>query len=92
MNSVRVTRIVRVMSLVETVANPGARLALRAGRPLSACATVTARHVIMRIAYTNATIWTAAGPPIPGATLLVEGGTIVGVGTDLDTSGATEVD
>ena len=31
----------------------------------------------MRIAYTNATIWTAAGPPITGATLLVDDGTIV---------------
>jgi imidazolonepropionase-like amidohydrolase len=46
----------------------------------------------MRIAYTNATIWTAAGPPVSGATLLVKGGTIVDVGTDIDTSAATEVD
>lgn len=46
----------------------------------------------MRIAYTNATIWTAAGPPITGATLLVDDGTIVDVGADVDTTDATEVE
>lgn len=46
----------------------------------------------MRTAYTNATMWTAAGPPITGATLLVEDGTIVDVGADVDTTDATEVD
>jgi len=46
----------------------------------------------MRHAYTNAIIWTAAGDPIEGGTLLVEDGTIVAVGADVDTSGAEIVD
>lgn len=46
----------------------------------------------MRHAYTNATIWTAAGPPIDQGTLLTEDGRIVAVGADLDTSGAEIVD
>lgn len=46
----------------------------------------------MRIAYTNATIWTAAGPPIDRGHLLVEDGTIVDVGPYVDISGATEID
>lgn len=46
----------------------------------------------MLTAYTNATIWTAAGPSISGGVLLVEDGKIVRVGSDTDTSGATVVD
>jgi len=46
----------------------------------------------MRNAYTNATIWTAAGDPIEGGALLVEDGKIVDVGSDVDTSGAEIVD
>jgi len=46
----------------------------------------------MRNAYTNATIWTAAGDPVEGGTLLVEGGKIVAVGTEVDTAGAEVVD
>lgn len=46
----------------------------------------------MRHAYVNATIWTAAGPPISGGTLLVGGGRIVAVGADLATDGAEIVD
>ena len=33
----------------------------------------------MRTAFTNATIWTATGPPIAGGTLVVDNGTIVSV-------------
>jgi len=46
----------------------------------------------MRHAYTNATIWTAAGDPIEDGTLLVEDGKIVAVGSDVDTAGAEIVD
>ncbi len=46
----------------------------------------------MRHAYTNATIWTAAGDPIEGGTLLVDDGRIVDVGTNLDLSDAEVVD
>ena len=46
----------------------------------------------MRNAYTNATIWTAAGDPIEGGTLLVEDGKIVDVGSNVDTSGAEIID
>lgn len=46
----------------------------------------------MRNAYTNATIWTAAGPPIIAGTLLVEDGKIADVGSDVAVSGATEID
>jgi imidazolonepropionase-like amidohydrolase len=46
----------------------------------------------MRHAYTNATIWTAAGDPFDGGTLLVEDGKIVAVGTGLDTDGFEMVD
>lgn len=46
----------------------------------------------MRQAYTNATIWTAAGPPVEGGTLVVQDGTIVAVGTDVDLTGADVVD
>ena len=42
----------------------------------------------MRHAYTNATIWTAAGAPIESGTLLIEDGTVVDVGNDVDTTGA----
>ena len=41
----------------------------------------------MRIAYTNATIWTAAEDPIEGGTLLVEDGKIVDVGSDVNPVG-----
>jgi len=34
-------------------------------------------------AFTHATVWTAAGPPLDDATLVVEGGHIVSVGGDL---------
>jgi imidazolonepropionase-like amidohydrolase len=46
----------------------------------------------MRQAYTNATIWTAAGDPIDGGTLLVEDGKILDVGTNVDTGGSDVVD
>ena len=46
----------------------------------------------MRIAYTNATIWTAAEDPIEGGTLLVEDGKIVDVGSGVDISGAEIAD
>lgn len=46
----------------------------------------------MRHAYTNATIWTAVGEPIDGGTLLVEDGTIVAVGPDVDAANAEVVD
>lgn len=46
----------------------------------------------MRTAYTNATIWTAAGEPIADGTLLVEDGKVVGVGRDIDTTDAEVVD
>ncbi len=46
----------------------------------------------MRHAYTNATIWTAAGDPIENGTLLIEDGKIVAVGTGVDTTGAETVD
>ena len=46
----------------------------------------------MRHAYTNATIWTAAGNPIEGGSLVVEDGVIVAVGTDVDLDGAEIVD
>ena len=46
----------------------------------------------MRHAYTNATIWTAAGPPIEQGALVVEDGKIVAVGADVDTDGAQIVD
>jgi imidazolonepropionase-like amidohydrolase len=46
----------------------------------------------MRHAYTDATIWTAAGDPLDGATLLVEDGTILDVGMDVDSTGADVVD
>ena len=53
-----------------------------------ACTTVDS----MRNAYTNATIWTAAGDPIEGGTLLVEDGKIVAVGSNVDTTDAEIVD
>jgi imidazolonepropionase-like amidohydrolase len=46
----------------------------------------------MKQAFTHATVWTAAGPPIEDGTLIVEDGKIVAVGSDLDTSGTTIVD
>ncbi|HSG78362.1 MAG TPA: amidohydrolase [Acidimicrobiia bacterium] len=46
----------------------------------------------MRQAFINATLWTSAGPPIEGGTLLVEDGRIVDVGTEVETSGADIVD
>ena len=46
----------------------------------------------MSTAYTNATIWTAAGPTIDNGTLLVDGGRIVAVGADIDVSSAEVVD
>ncbi|MDX1691123.1 MAG: amidohydrolase [Acidimicrobiia bacterium] len=46
----------------------------------------------MRRAFTNATIWTAAGPPIEGGTLLVEDGKIAAVGTDESVGDAEVVD
>jgi imidazolonepropionase-like amidohydrolase len=45
-----------------------------------------------RVAFVGGTVWTAAGPEIEGGTVLVEDGTIVGVGTDVDTEGAEVVD
>ncbi len=45
------------------------------------------------IAFTNATIWTAAGSPIERGTLVVEDGRIVNVGADVGIPfGATEID
>lgn len=46
----------------------------------------------MRTAYTHATIWTGTGEVLENATLLVEGATIVAVGSGVDTAGATIVD
>ncbi|NND84970.1 MAG: amidohydrolase, partial [Acidimicrobiia bacterium] len=46
----------------------------------------------MRIAFTNATIWTAAGDPLEGASLLIDGGKVVAVGPEVDTDGAEVVD
>ena len=46
----------------------------------------------MRHAYTNATIWTAAGDPIESGTLLVEDGKVVDVGPDVDVSGTDVTD
>jgi imidazolonepropionase-like amidohydrolase len=46
----------------------------------------------MRNAYTNATIWTAAGDPIERGTLLVADGKIVDVGIDVDITGAEITD
>jgi imidazolonepropionase-like amidohydrolase len=46
----------------------------------------------MRIAYTNAQIWTAAGAPIESGTLVVEGGSIIEVGADVDSTDANVVD
>lgn len=46
----------------------------------------------MRHAYTNATIWTAAGDPIENGTLVIEDGKILAVGADIDTAGAEIVD
>lgn len=46
----------------------------------------------MRRAFTNATIWTAAGDPIEEGTLVVEDGRIVAVGTGVDLEGAEVVD
>lgn len=46
----------------------------------------------MATAYTHATIWTAAGGPIEDGTLLVQDGTIVAVGSDVDTGDAEVVD
>ena len=46
----------------------------------------------MSTAYTNATIHTAAGPPIERGTLVVDGGKIVAVGTDVDLAGTEVVD
>jgi imidazolonepropionase-like amidohydrolase len=46
----------------------------------------------MRQAFTNATLWTSAGPPIEGGTLLVENGKIVAVGTGVDIGDAEVVD
>lgn len=45
-----------------------------------------------RVAFTGATIWTAAGAPIADGTLLIEDGGIVAVGPDVDVSGAEVVD
>ncbi|NQV07762.1 amidohydrolase [bacterium] len=44
----------------------------------------------MRHAFTNATIWTAAGPPIESGTLLIEDGKIVAVGPNVG-SGDAEI-
>lgn len=46
----------------------------------------------MAIAYTNATIHTAAGAPVVGGTLVVDKGKVVAVGPDIDTGDADIVD
>jgi imidazolonepropionase-like amidohydrolase len=46
----------------------------------------------MRQAYTNATIWTAAGDAIESGTLLIEDGRIAAVGADVDTDAAEIID
>ena len=46
----------------------------------------------MRHAYTNATIWTAAGDPIESGTLLVEDGKVLDVGPGIDVSGTDVTD
>ncbi len=46
----------------------------------------------MKQAFIHATIWTAAGPEIHDATLVVEDGKIVAVGTEIDTTDMTTVD
>jgi imidazolonepropionase-like amidohydrolase len=46
----------------------------------------------MATAYTNATIWTSAGAPIADGTLVVEGPTIVAVGSGIATDGMEQVD
>ncbi len=46
----------------------------------------------MKQAFTKATIWTAAGPPITDGTMVIEEGKITVVGTDLETAGMTVVD
>ena len=48
--------------------------------------------VFMRTAYTNAAIWTAAGPPIDSGTLVVEDGAIVAAGLDVAIGDANVVD
>jgi len=45
----------------------------------------------MRIAFANATIWTAAGPPIERGTLLIEDDEIVAVGPSIDPGGTDVV-
>ena len=46
----------------------------------------------MRTAFTNATIWTAAGDPFEGATLLIEDGKVVDVGVEAALGDAEVVD
>ena len=46
----------------------------------------------MTTAFTNAAIWTAAGPPIESGTLLVAGAEIIDVGADVDAGDAEVVD
>jgi imidazolonepropionase-like amidohydrolase len=46
----------------------------------------------MRTAFTNATIWTAAGPPIERGTLLVEDGLVIAAGSEIDPGDAAVVD
>ncbi len=46
----------------------------------------------MKQAFTNAIIWTAAGPDIENGTLVVADGKIEGLGNDLDTTDMTVVD
>ena len=46
----------------------------------------------MRTAFVNATIHSAAGPPQEGATMLIEDGKVVALGTDLDVGDAATVD
>lgn len=45
-----------------------------------------------RFAFVGGIVWTAAGPPLEGATVLVEDGKVVAVGADVDTAGAEIVD
>ena len=46
----------------------------------------------MKQAFTNATIWTAAGRPISDGTMVVAEGKVIAVGADIDTTGMTIVD
>jgi imidazolonepropionase-like amidohydrolase len=46
----------------------------------------------MKQAFIHATIWTGAGPEVTDGTMIIEGGKILAVGRDLDTTGMTVVD